>query len=65
MLANLLLPISTGSYEGLGRYCAVLFPMYIWLGTFESERVHGSMLIAFSMLYLLCLTLFVTIHPLF
>lgn len=65
MLANLLLPISTGSYEGLGRYCAVLFPMYIWLATFESPRLQGSVLIAFSMLYLLCLTLFVTIHPLF
>jgi mannosyltransferase PIG-V len=65
MLANLALPVSSGAYEGLGRYCAVLFPMFIWLGTVRLLHIQMSILAAFGMAYLLCLTLFVNLYPLF
>ena len=38
MLMNLLLPLSSGVFEGVGRYCSVLFPAFIYLATIRS---HG------------------------
>lgn len=64
MVANLWLPLSSGQYEGLGRYCAVMFPCFLWLATLRTRTV-GVSLVAFAMLYTLCLALFTTIHPLF
>ena len=64
MLCNLALPLSSHSLEGLGRYCTVLFPFYLWLASFKSPLVHSSTLIIFSMFYVLCLALFANIHPL-
>ena len=37
MLLNLWLPLSSGVFEGLGRYCSVLFPAFIWLATIRSQ----------------------------
>ena len=65
MAANLWLPLSSGQYEGLGRYCAVLFPFFIWLAGFRSRVVVVSALVVSAMFYALCLALFTTIHPLF
>lgn len=65
MLANLWLPLSSGQYEGLGRYCAVMFPFFIWLASIPSRVVFMSAVIFCAMLYTLCLALFTTIHPLF
>ena len=65
MLANLALPISAGQFEGLGRYCAVLFPAFIWLGTFRSQILQMTLIAGFGILYALCLALFVNIHPIF
>ena len=65
MAANLWLPLSSGQYEGIGRYCAVLFPFFIWLATLESRAVLTAVLVVSAMLYTLCLALFTTIHPLF
>src|SRR5437588_592816 len=65
MLANLWLPLSSGQYEGLGRYCSVLFPFFLWLATFRSRAVTASLIVLSAMLYTLCLALFTTIHPLF
>lgn len=65
MAANLWLPLSSGQYEGMGRYCAVLFPFFIWLATLESRAVLTAVLVVSAMLYTLCLALFTTIHPLF
>ena len=33
MLLNLYVPLSSGAFEGLGRYCSVLFPAFIWLAS--------------------------------
>ena len=65
MAANLWLPLSAGQYEGLGRYCAVLFPFFIWLASLRSRAVLMAALVLSAMLYTLCLALFTTIHPLF
>ena len=65
MLANLWLPLSSGQYEGLGRYCAVLFPCFIWLASLRSRAASTALVVLFAMFYTLCLALFATIHPLF
>lgn len=65
MAANLWLPLSSGLHEGLGRYCSVLFPLFIWLGTFRSPLLQAGILVASGMLYALGFSLFVTLHPLY
>ena len=39
MLLNLWLPLSSGVFEGIGRYCSVLFPAFLWLATIRSRAV--------------------------
>jgi hypothetical protein len=65
MVANLWLPLSSGQYEGVGRYCAVLFPFFIWLASATSRSSFTACVVIFAMLYTLCMALFVNIHPLF
>jgi hypothetical protein len=65
MLLNLYLPLSSGSFEGMGRYCAVLFPAFIWLATCRSRVVQTGLIVTFALFYTLGLSLFTTIHPLF
>jgi hypothetical protein len=65
MLLNLLLPLSSGVFEGVGRYCSVLFPCFIWLATIRSETVATCLTVLFALFYTLGLALFTTIHPLF
>jgi mannosyltransferase PIG-V len=65
MLANLWLPLSSGQYEGLGRYCSVMFPFFIWLASARSRLVFVVAVVASATLYTLCLALFTTIRPLF
>jgi hypothetical protein len=65
MLLNLYLPLSSGSFEGVGRYCAVLFPCFIWLASFRSRLFTTGLLVVFALFYTLGLALFTTIHPLF
>jgi hypothetical protein len=65
MLLNLMLPLSTGHLVGLGRYTAVLFPMYLWLATVRSPLWQSGILVCFAMLYMLCQALFVNLHPVF
>jgi hypothetical protein len=63
MIAGLWLPLSSGSLEGLGRYCAVLFPFFILLGSVRSRAAHQWILAGFGALYMLCLTLFTNVYP--
>jgi Mannosyltransferase (PIG-V) len=65
MLANLWLPLSAGVFEGMGRYCAVLFPFFIWAASLKSRGTYAALLIGSALLYTLCLALFTTIRPLF
>ena len=65
MLANLCLPLSSGQFEGLGRYCAVMFPFFIWLASIRSRGAVTAIVVAFAMFYTLCLALFTNVYPLF
>ena len=65
MAASLWLPLSSGQVEGLGRYVAVLFPLFIWLASIRSETTGTVIVVVFAMFYTLCMALFTNIHPLF
>jgi len=65
MAANLALPLSSGSFLGLGRYCLVLFPFFIWLGGFHGQTTKTAIVGVFTGLYALCLALFTTLHPIY
>jgi hypothetical protein len=65
MLLNLWLPFSSGVFEGMGRYCSVLFPCFIWLASVRSTSLSTAIVVVFSMFYTLGLVLFTTIHPIF
>jgi hypothetical protein len=49
----------------MGRYCAVMFPCFIWLATVRSRTVATALIVVFGMLYTLCLALFTKVHPVF
>jgi hypothetical protein len=64
MVCNLALPLSSGVFEGLGRYCSVLFPFSIWLAaTVRSATVHGFLLFVMAAIYMWGLSMFVNVHP--
>jgi hypothetical protein len=63
--ANLALPLSSGQFEGLGRYCAVLFPFQIWVAAVTPDRWRPLVFAAYGVLYALALTMFTTLHSLF
>ncbi|MGE3191194.1 MAG: mannosyltransferase family protein [Vicinamibacterales bacterium] len=65
MAINLLLPLSSGEFEGLGRYCAVLFPVFIWAGTWQGPIVQQLAVAGAAAAYALCVSLWVNLHPLF
>ena len=66
MAANLALPLSAGQFEGLARYCSVLFPFSIALAAaVRSPTLQSLLLATFASLFMLGLSLFVTVHQLF
>jgi hypothetical protein len=65
VLGGMLLPLSSGQLEGLGRYASVQFPIAIALATMAGDVRHHVLLSGFAILYAVCLSLFVTVHPLF
>jgi len=65
VLGGLLLPLSSGQLEGLGRYTSVQFPIALALASLSGDMRHGMLLVGSAILYAICLALFVTVHPLF
>jgi hypothetical protein len=65
VLAALLLPLSSGQFEGLARYTAVQFPVFLALASLGGELRHHVLLATSAALYGLCLAMFVNVHPLF
>ena len=65
IVANLALPLSSGQFEGLGRYCAVLFPFQIWVADATPDAWRPLVFAGYGLLYGLALALFTTLHPLF
>lgn len=65
MVANLALPLSSGQYEGLGRYTSVLFPVALLGGSIAHSTIRATCLGLSATFHALCLALFVNVHPLF
>ena len=63
--ANLALPLSSGQFEGLGRYSAVLFPFQIWVASAATPAARVVIYGAYGVLYVVALALFTTLHPIF
>jgi hypothetical protein len=65
VLSGLALPLSSGQFEGLGRYTCVLFPLPLYLGSLDGDTRHVVLIAAAAMLYTLGLVLFTNVHPLY
>jgi hypothetical protein len=65
VLVSLLVPLSGNALEGLGRYTAVLFPVFMVLGGLRSQRLHEALLIVAALLRSLFVILFVTLRPIY
>ena len=65
VVMGLLLPLSSGQFEGLGRYCSVLFPLPILFGSLRGDTRHLGLLTGFAFFYTLGMVLFGNVHPLF
>jgi hypothetical protein len=65
IVLGLALPLSSGQFEGLARYCSVLFPVAIYLGSRRAAASHLVLMPLLALLFGLCFSLFVNVHPLF
>lgn len=65
LATNLALPLSSGQFEGLGRYCAVLFPFQLWVAAVTPSSYLPFVYVTYGVLYGLALTLFTTLHEIF
>ena len=58
-------PLTGNGLEGIGRYAATLFPVFMLLGSVTSRRAHEALLIIGALVLSLLAALFVTLHPLY
>jgi hypothetical protein len=65
MAANLWLPLSSGLFEGMGRYCSVLFPFFILIGSLRSKTAVTTAVVVSAVLYTLCMSIFTNLQPLY
>ncbi len=65
VLVSLIVPLTGNALEGVGRYAAVLFPMFMLLGSFTSQRLHEAILIGGALFLALFACLFVTLRPIY
>ena len=64
-LVSMIVPLTGSDLQGLGRYSAVLFPVFMLLGSFQSPRAHETILVISSLFLALFMVLFVNWHPIF
>jgi hypothetical protein len=65
VLAALLLPLSSGQFEGLARYASVQFPVFLALASLSGEVRHQVLIASSAACYGLCLAMFANVHPIF
>lgn len=65
VLASCVIPLTGNALEGIGRYGAALFPVFMALGSLRSPRLHETLLIVWSLFLALFVGLFVTWHPIY
>ncbi len=62
---SLAVPLTGNALEGIGRYAATLFPVFMLLGASTSRRTHEALLIVGSLGLALLAALFVTLHKVY
>jgi hypothetical protein len=62
---SLAVPLTGNALEGIGRYAATLFPVFMLLGASRSRRTHETLLIVGSLGLALLTALFVTLHKVY
>jgi hypothetical protein len=63
---SLYVPLSGNALEGIGRYAATLFPVFMLLGgTITSRRAHEAILVGSALLLSLLNSLFVAFFPIY
>jgi hypothetical protein len=63
---SLYVPLSGNALEGIGRYAATLFPLFVLLGNgVTSRRLHEFLLVSGALLLSLLSALFTTWHPIY
>ncbi|MGQ0733736.1 MAG: mannosyltransferase family protein [Acidobacteriota bacterium] len=65
VVLSVVVPLSGNALEGIGRYGAVLFPVFMVLGATSSARAHEALLIMWSLFLALFVGLFVTWQPIY
>lgn len=65
VLVSLLVPLSSNTLEGLGRYASVLFPAFIVVGSLTTQRAHEAMVMICLVFHTLLLCFFVTWQPIY
>lgn len=64
-LVSLLVPLTGSDLQGIGRYMAVVFPVFMLLGSVRSQEVHDAILVVWSLFRALFIILFVNWYPLY
>lgn len=65
VLVSLLLPLSSNTLEGLGRYVSVLFPAFMLVASATSDRSHEAVVIVSLVFRTLLICLLVTWQPIY
>lgn len=65
VLVSLLVPLSSNTLEGLGRYASVLFPAFMLVGSMTTQRAHEAIVIVSLVFRTLLICFFVTWHPIY
>jgi hypothetical protein len=65
VVASLLVPLSSNTLEGLGRYASVLFPAFMLLASVTTQRAHEAIIIMSLVFRTLLICFFVTWHPIY
>jgi hypothetical protein len=60
VLVSLLVPLSSNTLEGLGRYASVLFPAFMFMGSLSSARLHEAIIMTSLVFRTLLVCFFVT-----
>lgn len=65
VLVSLLVPLSSNTLEGLGRYASVLFPAFMLVGSMTTQRAHEALVIVSLVFRTLLICFFVTWQPIY
>jgi mannosyltransferase PIG-V len=65
VLVSMIVPLSGNALEGVGRYAAVLFPVFMVVGSFKSPRLHEAILVVGALFLSLFVCLFATGRPIY